>query len=1066
VLNCKAGGAIFLPFGFSVHISRVSDVSENIRTLNSKLTAPHNDGTIIRERLLSLLNQSAKKKLTMIVAGAGYGKTTLAAQAISRSDVKTIWYRLDESDADFIIFFNYLVAGIRQHYPEFGVATLRSLKETHSDIVTIFLSEIEDAVKEDIVIVLDDFHSVKDGHDISEAVGKFLRDLSPFIHLILISRSEPDFPLSRPRAMREVIDITEEDIVFTAAEIEKLYSEIFGFSLARSDIHAVCHKIGGWISGLILLCHSLKGKSSDEIGQNLLNLQGSQRAIFTYLEENIYGSLSSEQQNFLIRTSILPRITAKFCDRLLNINNSSDILKYLENNHLFTTSVEEAGQCYYSYHQLFRDFLQSRLRNESDQESLLRLHRDAAVLSEKSGDEDEAVRQYLMAEEFKRACDLLNHGGKRLFAEGRFQLLSSYLDKIPSDTLTDYPWIIYLQGQLAGLRGKHRQAVGYYDNALNCFFQRKDEEGVQSCLIESGLICFQTGNLKEAQQRFQELLEQNHLELRLRIEVLGYLIYISSHFGNMSLADRCSDEAITLINSETGDSDDKDLRQECLKWIYSYRGYRYAFSGDFAKVLEIVAFTKAISQNSERVGYPPAFYVLESMAYCGLQRYSEGFETAGQTLRSLKEASAKSASGWHSPRLSLRGGRGFPDPFASWVLAYSAYCAAELGKISDALKDAEESLKSFSKMNCRLGEAFAYSVLHRVNIKSGNTGAAEQWARVGLEAIRGLTMPRIETRLKLDLAESLTEKGESQEALKLLAEADKGIMSDYDVVRSKYLYARLHRSDKQNSERSASPPGLQICLLGKFRVLIDVCEIPDHRWKSRRAKTLFQFLAHSRLRGSLNKEVLMELLWPEEDPELTAKRFHVALASLRKTLEPNIVRGVPSSYIFRIGDSYRIEVGEQGWVDTEKFASELRQAREESDPEKAIVHFSNAESLYVGDFLEEEIFSDWCYEIREKTKDAYLSALRQIIAYYEHRGSIERCIAYAEKYLETDRYAEDIYRALMIFYRKIGDKSRMTRTFERCRDKIMKELNCALSEETEELYRKLLSTSFQPAFSA
>jgi DNA-binding SARP family transcriptional activator len=249
---------------------------------------------------------------------------------------------------------------------------------------------------------------------------------------------------------------------------------------------------------------------------------------------------------------------------------------------------------------------------------------------------------------------------------------------------------------------------------------------------------------------------------------------------------------------------------------------------------------------------------------------------------------------------------------------------------------------------------------------------------------------------------------------------------------------------------------LQICLLGKFRVLIDGSELPDNRWKSRKAKTLFQFLAHSRLRGGLNKEVLMELLWPDEDPELTAKRFHVALASLRKTLEPDIVRGVPSSFIFRVGDSYRIDVGEQGWVDTEKFASELRQAGEENDPEKAMVHFSNAESLYAGDFLEEEIFSDWCYETREKTKDAYLSALRKIIGYHEHRGSYARCIEYAEKYLETDRYAEDIHRALMIFYRKTGDKSRMTRTFERCKDKIAKELNCAVSEETEELYRRLL----------
>jgi LuxR family transcriptional regulator, maltose regulon positive regulatory protein len=1129
-----------LPFDFSVNRSRRSDVSGNIRILGTKLAIPHTDGTIKRERLLSLLEQSGTKKLTTIVAGPGYGKTTLVAHAIACLKMKTVWYRLDESDGDPATFFNYLVAGMRRHYPHFGTATLQSFRETtdpSSAVATIFLSETEDTIKEDIIIVLDDCHSVK-GREIGEVIRKILRDLSPFIHLILISRSEPDLPLSRLRAIRAVIDIREEDIAFSAGETERLYAEVFGLSLSRSDIDNVCHKIGGWISGLILLCHSLKGKQHNEIEQNLLHLRGSQRAIFGYLEENIFGSLAPEQQRFLLKTSILFRITAKFCDRLLNINYSLNVLRYLEDNHLFVASVDEAGQRYYSYHQLFRDFLQNKLRDESDHESVLRLHLDAAELSEKSGDKDEAVRHYLMAEEFGRVCGILNHVGKRLFAEGRFHLLSSYLDKIPSDILNDYPGLRYLQGQLAGLRGKHRQATGYYDLALKSFFEPKDIKGVQSCLIELGLISFQTGNLKEAEKRFVDLLEQNHLEFRLRIEVLGYLIYISAFFRNMDLADKYFDEAIALINSANGASDNQNLRSTCLKWIYSYGGYRHAFSGEFAKVLEAVAYTKAISENSQPDECSPVVFVLESMAYYGLQRYSEGFEAARQALRLLKKISEKSVSGWHSPRLSLSGRRGFSDSSIAWVLAYSACCAVELGKINEAIEDAEESLKSFRKTNCLLGEGFAYSVLYKVHLKSGNLEDAENWARIGLKMVRGLTMPRMEMRLILDLAAILTEKRQFAEALKLLAEADEGIGCDNDAVRIGLLYARLYRAIDHNEEGSkrllaaleicerhrldpllfseedwlrplltdvvaegkilefineiinkmkdtgkgrtvllqnsskanssglpiemgkTSPPGLQICLFGKFRVLIDGIEIPERRWKSRKAKTLFQFLAHSRPRGGINKEVLMELLWPEENPELTVKRFHVALASLRKTLQPDIVKGVPSSYIVRVGDSYRIEVGEYGWVDTETFASELRHAGEEVDPERALAHYVNADSLYVGDFLKEEVYSDWCSLTREKTKDAYLSVIRRIIAYHEHRGNLKECIEYAEKYLEVDGYAEDIYRLLMIFYWKIGDKFRMTRTFKLCKEKIESELNCRLSKETEQLFRKSVSSLY------
>ncbi|MHB8066758.1 MAG: BTAD domain-containing putative transcriptional regulator [Desulfobaccales bacterium] len=1118
-------------------------MAENIQILNSKLTAPHLADTIKRERLLSLISQLVRKRLTTIVAGAGYGKTTLVAQAISCWSIKTVWYRLDESDRDLATFISYLVAGIRKYYPEFGFSTLQYLRETHNlhnelqSALNTFLGEIENTIQEDTIIVLDDYHSVKESQEIKEALEIFLRDLSPLIHLILISRSEPALPLSRLRSMREVIDIREENLAFIATEIEQLYSEMFDVSLDRANIDTIYHKLGGWIAGLILLCHSLRGKPSVEIEKNLLNLGGSQKAIFSYLEENIYGALPPERQEFLIKTSIFSRINAKFCDRLLHLDYSLDVLRYLEGNHLFTSCIDEKEQ-WYSYHQLFRDFLLSRLKDELDHEAIVRLHREAAILLERGGEEAEAIRHYLMAEEYERACGLLKHVGRRLFTEGRFQLLSSFLNEIPADYLEADPWIQYLQAQLTGLRGHHEMASAKYNQALNCFLKRKDEEGVQGCLIESGLIHFQTGNLKEAQKRFQELLDHKDLDPRLQIEVLGYLIYISSYLGDMSHADRCFDEALSLLQGLA----DADLRYECLKWIYYYRGFRFVFSADYTKVLEIVEYVKTRSPDSEPQRYPVPFYLLLSVAYYGLQLYSEGYATAREGLSILKAGrpqSGMTASGWHSPRLSPRGERGFPETFTSWLLVYSAKNAAELGKITEAIEDAGESLKRFRKMGCRLGEAFSYTILHRAYLKSGNGVAAEQWARSGIDAIRGLTLPRPEAILKLNLAETLIEKGEPEEALQLLREADGCIHGIHDTVRINFLYARLYWSNDQVGDgllrlltalemcerhpyhslviaekhwvipplvevfaqgkmrtyileilgkmgpdaaaalallqdsrnpiireaaanflrelTKASRPSLRIYLLGQFRVLLGSKEIPAARWKSRKAKTLLQFLIYSRPRGYLNKEVLMELLWPEEAPGITAKRFHVALASLRKTLEPEIVRGVTSSYISRVGDSYRIDLGEEGWVDLENFTAELERARKESDPETSIAHFVKAESLYSGDFLEEDLYSEWCSGAREKFRKDYLYLTKQVVAYYERQGGYPQCLEYAQKYLEVDKYAEDIYRSLMRCYWETGDKFSLAQTFKKCRDNITKELSCGLSEETQQLYRNLVS---------
>jgi two-component SAPR family response regulator len=937
--------------------------------------------------------------------------------------------------------------------------------------------------------------------------------------------------------MREVNDIREVDLAFSAEEIEKLYSNVFDFPLGRNSIQSICDKLGGWVSGLILLCHSLRGKSPLEIENSLLNLRGSRKAIFSYLEENIYRALSVNKQNFLLKTSILSRINPVFCDLLLNINHSSDVLRYLEDNHLFTCSIDGEGQ-WYSYHQLFRDFLLCRLKEKLDHASIVKLYRDAALLLERSGDEDEAVGLYLQAGEFERACSLLKYAGKRLFKEGRFQLLNSYLSKIPAEFLDEHPWVLFQQAQLEGLSGKLQAAVQKYDGARNRFVEQRDREGIQGCLVESGLIDFQMGDLSRAQRKFQELLEQRELDAKLQIEILGYLIYISSHLGQMDLADQCFDAAISLTNN----LDDEALRHQCLIWLHYYRGFRHALSGDHDQVLDAAETMRASCPGVEPDEIPPGYHLLVSMACYHLQRYSRGFECARKALTLLGEGlphSVMRAHGWPSPRLSPRGERGLPDVSRCWLLAFAALNASELGNIAGPLEDAEESLRCFRKRGCLYGEPFAYFVLHEVHLKSDNRAAAERYARSGIESLKGKTMPSYEALLKLRLARSLMEKGESAEALQLLNDPDERVRKLMHPVWLRLLLARLHWSEDQPeaglvhlitaleicerrqsdsllvSERDwivpllvmafaqgrmqdyitgiinkmgsevtgqlslltcsgnsvirqaashllrelpkASASRLQVYFFGKFRVVNGAREIPARAWRSNKAKTLFQYLVHSRPRGYTNKEILMELLWPEEDPAITAKRFHVVLASLRKTIEPEIERGTPSAFISRVGESYGIDLGKQGWTDTEKFTEELRLAGEAEDPERSIAHLLNAESVYSGEFLQEEPYSEWCLEARDKYRRDYLQLLRRIATYYEHQGSYARSIEYCNKYLEVDGYAEDIYRSLMTLHWQTGDKFRMARVFKRCKENITRELNCGLSDETELLYRNLLA---------
>lgn len=251
------------------------------------------------------------------------------------------------------------------------------------------------------------------------------------------------------------------------------------------------------------------------------------------------------------------------------------------------------------------------------------------------------------------------------------------------------------------------------------------------------------------------------------------------------------------------------------------------------------------------------------------------------------------------------------------------------------------------------------------------------------------------------------------------------------------------------------PPGITAYFFGSFRLFIGNEQIPEKRWKSKKARTLFKYLLCKRGKGFLDKEILMELLWPEEDPRLSAQRFHVALAALRKTLEPRLPKGVRSSYIQRSGSAYRIDIGEAGEVDLDLFLGEIREADAAESEDAAMGHYKKAESIYQGDFLEEDPYEDWCREERERYQQAYLLTLRKIIAFHEARKEYDSCIRFATRYLRCDRYAETVIRSLMTYYDLTGNKPMVRQSYERFKGRVQRELNCGLSDETEILYAEL-----------
>jgi DNA-binding SARP family transcriptional activator len=1087
--------------------------------LNSKLIAPRFSDTLGRERLYPLLTKVLKKRITTVIAGAGYGKTTLIVQAEAYLNLNTAWYRLDKSDRDYTTFLNFLIAGAQKYYPKLGKETLQRIEEAQAlsrereAILTVFLSEMEKFVKEDIVFVLDDYHTIQDSREINESLKFLLEHFPSLVHLIIISRTDPGLPLSRLRAQREVLEISEEDLVFSVPEIEGLYSHLFDISLGGESLRVLHQKTDGWVSGLILFYHSIRGKTPEDIEKLLINLKGSHRIISNYLEENVYDSLPNEVMDFLTKTSILARLNVEFCDQLLRIDNSRDILGDLEEDHLFTFPFDEERQWYY-YHHLFQDFLQVKLHQELGQKALLKLHKNAAKLWEEFREEEEALRHYLEAEQFEDSCRLLKKLGRKWLKEGRLQLLDSYLKGTPYSYIGKEPWLLYMQAWVLEFSGKTQESIRAYKKAHKVFQKYRSSKGEGLCLNALGYMYYLIGDFARAEKRLKELLKQSKDNPHLFINVLGHLIFIVSHLGKMTAADRYFNEGMSLLDG----SREKELPAR----LFLFQGFRYGCSGDFSKALKLGEQTEEICQKQGRNQLLTLDYHLISWScyYSGL--FSKGMENAAKGLDLVRK--------W-----------GFRDISHGWLLIDACLNATALERIPEAIESGKEGLKICQDLDSLWSQAWAFHALQGAYEKSADLTSAENCAKSALEVMKGLTLPLDESVMKWGLAKLLLEQRRWEEVNPLLEDAERNLKNSKANLSRVYLsYSRFFWDQKQKEQalsklisglrlcesnnydiwvvsekswiipllletyaqgkmqqylqtifgkmglyafseltllqkdkdlqtsKAASdildelgkmpPPALRVHCLGEFRVYRGDFEIPSGKWKSKTAKMLFKFLLSKRTRGYLTKDILMELLWPEEDPQKTANRLRVALTSLRKTLEPEIPRGAPSSYLLREGDSYKLYIGDGGWVDVDEFGTEFKLAGKEKDAEKSISHCLHAEAIYQGDFLEEDLHVEWCAEERERLREEYLDSLAKIMKYHQRKGDYPRCIEYARKYLNKDKFAENIYQQLMKYYSQVGNKVMAAKTFERCKENIVNGLDCPLSEETEALYLELLAS--------
>lgn len=471
---------------------------------------PLRPSLVSRSRLMQKLNLALGRKLTLISAPAGFGKTTLVSAWIAGCRCPVAWLSLDEGDREPARFLAYFVAALQTITPTVGNSTLALLEPPQpspiESILALLVNEIT-AIPDDFVLVLDDYHML-DSEPIDQALAFLLDHLPPQMHLIITTREDPNLPLPRYRVRNQLTEVRANDLRFTATEVAAFLNQAMDLPLSADQIMALETRTEGWVAGLQLATLALQGSLSPEqnvetfkktVGNFIRAFTGSHHFVLEYLVQEVLQQQSNAVRTFLLYTSILDKLSGSLCDAVtksdvanlaLSNNNANNnvhkdgkrMLDMLERGNLFVIPLDQERQ-WFRYHHLFADALRARLIEEQP-EQVARLHQRASAWYEENGLRADAVHHALAAKDFEQAANLIELSWRAMDRNYQNATSLGWLKALPDALLrvrpilnTAYAWALLAEGELDAAEQRLRDAERWLNPIANALVARAELEG-------------------------------------------------------------------------------------------------------------------------------------------------------------------------------------------------------------------------------------------------------------------------------------------------------------------------------------------------------------------------------------------------------------------------------------------------------------------------------------------------------------------------------------------------------------------------------------------------------------
>jgi ATP/maltotriose-dependent transcriptional regulator MalT/DNA-binding SARP family transcriptional activator len=1038
---------------------------------------PLRDQTLARDRLLEWLAVKIHDRAVLITAEAGYGKTTLLADFSRRTRLRTLWFRLDRGDRDWVGFIAHLVAAVRIHIPAFGPVTDSLLRETatasppRDAVLDAFLRELGDLPPDPTVLIFDDFHLVDDSPDIRHIAKELLARAPERVSFVFASRRVPPIRLARLRALGEIAELRTDDLRFDATETERLFRETFEMRLEPGLIAELSRRTEGWAASLQLVRTALHDRDPAQVRQFIKSLSGAEGHLYDYLAEEVIGDLPAGLQQFLMRTSILETI-----DLVLGpvaaevpVATARELIDNGEQLGLFGRRGPHTRHQVRA-HPLVRDFLQARLLRSIGPGGVAEIHRRSARAAEPI-DWRIAGHHYLAAGDEDDARRVLAASIETILATGAYVAAQVLVSSLTEGQAPGSVALV-IASRLAQQRGDSRVGLNLAEKARDLepastavllnLITAKTLAGDVAGALEVGRILEEsaTSDLANIGRVYQRLMETSligsidlavaeledlaeSLRARSELHFLGVDLlnqaYVRMSMGNPAESLRCSEEAISLLESTS-----KGIELVSAEFA---RATALAHLGELDEARREVARAIAIAPRGQAIETAIEVGGLETLlgdAYRAWQvldpvdeLITSDSDTGEQALlvRSLLRLRVGDTAGADSDIRQFRHG----EPRTALAFEVRRQLARALHQLltgdSTASSSAASARAIASRQGAWLWERYA-AVLEAFS--AGGGVPSEVTIRVGREDPTVLSMAAEAVLLRLpelspeaqgfvlteaarrpwrwrESARRRLETAHRSEVLPIAGLLEQ-IGEPEDVKRLRVLSKGLRDARASNLGRDLArrlAPRVMVEDLGRVHVIVGSRTV-DGSDVRRKVLALLCLLV-SKTRFSSTREEVLESLWPELDPASALNSLNQTVYFLRRVFEP--------AYREDLSPGYVLQDGETIWLDGELVEARSRRCRDmikSMSPELAPAEAAALAEEYRGRFALDFAYEEWAAPYRDSLHAAYLRIVEQAVRMDIDSGHFARGTLLAERAAEVEPDSEDLQLALVRLYRMSG----------------------------------------------